>query len=235
MLVCTSPPQLTDAELLQASAGDPDKKITEHLAHCAYCAGRLKQLERSLQGISARVYRGVCPPSMTLSAYHLGELSVEETEKVRAHLAICAECRREVLSFRQFLEATALDEPEEAERIERAGIFGVSFLDASRLSPAAAGLRGSEDAPRIIQVDDFQVTLFVEDNLDRPDLHNLYGLISGAGTAGWTAYLWQAGALEAQTPLSEEGDFSLEGLAQGDYTLILDGPEGEVHIRDVRF
>lgn len=232
---CTSPPELTIAELLQASSGDPDDRIARHLARCPYCAQRLEQLEQSMRGISARVYRGVCPPSMTMSAYHLGDLPAEEMEEIRTHLEICAECRREVLAFRKFLEATAPEAPDGAGWIERAGIFVTSFLEAGTLAPAAAGLRGSEDAPRIIQIDDLQITLFVEDNLDRPDMHNLLGLVSGGSTAGWTAFLWQGGELAVQTPLSEEGEFSLEGLSKGEYTLILDGPESEVHIQDLHF
>lgn len=234
MAECIAPPEIPESDLLRHLGGERDLETSEHLQRCEHCTGRLEDLRRALAGLARKVYRAECPPAMELTGYHLGELEAGDRRRVQEHLALCAACREELAGFRQFLDATEIEPIEETGILERAGVWVSSLFagGADRTSPAAAGLRGEAEVVRVYQAGEFQVTLSILP--ETGGSLSVTGLLSGVSPDGWTAELWHAVLRVSVVETNPGGEFHFEAVPPGAYTLILDGPQGEVHIQDLQ-
>ncbi len=233
MTQCTSPPEIPELELLRLTGGEEDREIAGHLESCAHCTARLENLRGALNGLSRKVYRAKCPTSMELTAYQLGESKEEDSHRIGDHLALCAACREELAGFRQFLEATGIEPTPSIGFLERAGVWVASLLAGGpdRISPVGVGLRGEADGVRIYAAGDLQVTLTVL--AEAGGRSWISGLLSGAPPDGWTAELWQIAERVSVVEIDPGGEFSFAVVPPGEYTLILDGPQGEIHIQEL--
>ena len=68
---CLRTTQLTDSELLMALDGEADREVTMHIADCPDCRVRTGQLQKFQNGLTNRLFRATCPPSIELGEYHL--------------------------------------------------------------------------------------------------------------------------------------------------------------------
>jgi hypothetical protein len=233
MTECSSPPEIPEFELLRFMGGE-GQEIAGHLERCAHCTGRLENLRAALNGLSRKVYRAKCPTSMELTAYQLGESNAEEAALIRDHLALCAACREELAGFRQFLESTGIEPTPGTGFLERAGVWVASLFAGGpdRVSPVGVGLRGEADGVRIYEAGDLQVTLTVlEETAGRS---RIAGLLSGTPPDGWTAELWHIAERVSVVEIDPGGEFSFAAVPPGEYTLILDGAQGEIHIQELK-
>lgn len=234
MSECSSPPEIPERDLLRLLGGEQDSEIEGHLEQCAHCSARLKDLRRALNRLTRKVYRMKCPSSMELTAYALGESNAEDSRRIGDHLALCSACREELTHFHQFIEATRLETGPKTGLGERLGIWIADLVSAGRgrMTPAGIGLRGDETSARIYAAGDLQVALTIL--AEKGGRSRITGLLSGAEPEGWTADLWREDERLSSAQVDGGGEFSFEAVAPGMYTLILDGPQDEIHIQDLQ-
>jgi hypothetical protein len=183
--------------------------------------------------MTARLYRALCPPSTELGEYALGMLFSSQAKAIEAHLAGCPHCRRELAGLRQYLQELAPDL--EFSLAERVKVFVARLLGpaAGTSQNLAFGLRGEMGETRTYSAGEAELTVEVQTDPNHPELRALLGLVTGLEGAELTAALWRTGELLAREPLDDLGNFMFQGLAPGNYDLILAGPEVEIHVTDI--
>jgi hypothetical protein len=97
----------------------------------------------------------------------------------------------------------------------------------------AFAVRGGENGPLIYQAGDAQLTIEVQDDLEKPGHRSILGLVFGADLTDMQAYLWQESKGVAAVDVDELGNFIISGLAPGVYELILSGPAVEIHVQEL--
>ena len=244
-MVCTSPPELSDRDLLTHIDGEADDEVVAHLERCPHCRERARRLSSLQDRLTTQLYRVTCPPSLELGEYHLGTLPDDRAPAVAQHLAECPHCMRELAQLQGYLvELTPDLEPNPLERIkERARVLVARLVNGGlkpgllaqpALAPAYAGVRGEREEPYLYQADDVQIAIEVQEDAERPERRVILGLIIGTELAGLEAHLWQSEERVAVIPVDELGNFVIPDLAPGDYELILSGAEVEIHIQELQ-
>jgi hypothetical protein len=242
-MVCVSPPELDDRELLAYLDHTCGLEVVEHLKRCPHCHERARRLAQFRDRLAARLYRTECPSPIELGEYHLGMLPGEQAEAVSRHLNECPHCRREVDQLQAYLaDLEPSLQPSPLEQIkERVRVLIAHLVDEAKShapgmptpAPAHAGLRGEEEA-RVYVVGDVQIAIEVQDDAKRPGRKTLLGLVIGAEPEGVQARLWQDERRIATIPVDELGNFVIPDLAAGSYELIVGGPEVEVHVQNLQ-
>jgi len=234
---CVSPPELSDAVLLSVLGDLADQEVRQHLESCEYCSRRLRNLERGIHNLTSRVYRSLCPDPMDLTAFHLGELTEEKVTQIREHLELCADCRKEITQFSEFMRATEHNERKSNTR-SKAVDFLIANLQNVGGSLALAGVRGAgSNVPQVYTVGEMQISITIEEMAEMTDRFRLTGLLLGAEGEEWIAHLWNPEKLLGSHNV-RDGEISFETLERGTYTLILDGPEDspncEIHLQNIQ-
>lgn len=244
-MACVRSPKWSDGELLAYLAGEADPKITAHLDECNLCRQRAATLATQERHLRASLYRSQCPPSLTLSEYHVGFLSAAETRTIDRHLQQCPHCRHELQRLTAYLTAVSptLDLEPVPTLWERSRILVARLVEElpnlsalTGLPPngalAAAGLRGDVGDQLVYTVDNIQVIIDVQTDVQHPAQRVLLGLLLGlAAPQNVTAHLWRADQPVATTMVDELGNFIISALAPGTYDLILSDEQTEVHVR----
>lgn len=245
IMACVRSPKLSDGELLAYLAGEADSKITAHLDECNLCRQRAATLAKQERQLRASLYRSQCPPSLTLSEYHIGFLSAAETRDIDRHLQHCLHCRQELQRLTAYLAAVSstLDIEPSQTLWERSRILVARLVEElpnlSALTGlptsgtlAAAGVRGDSGDQVVYMVDDVQVIIDVQTDAQQPALRMLLGLLLGlAEPQAVTAHLWRADQPVAMTTVDELGNFIITALLPGTYDLILSDDKTEVHVQ----
>ena len=238
---CFKTPQLTEIELLMALDGEADPEIIMHIAHCPDCRVRAGQLQKLQDGLTNRLFRVDCPSSMDVGEYQLGLLPAEQALAVEKHLAECTFCSGERSLLASFLAETSpitktdlLAPVKETMRILVARLttgFSGGLLGQPGLAPAMAGLRGAADGPLMYEAEEVQVMAEVMDDTTHPGRKSILGLLTGIYQShGFQAYLWQAATHRATVIVNDLGNFTIDNLTPGDYSLVLSGPDMEIHL-----
>lgn len=245
IMVCVRSPKLSDGELLAYLAGEAEPKITAHLDECNLCRQRVATLAKQERQLRASLYRSQCPPSLTLSEYHIGFLSAVEARTIDRHLQHCPHCRHELQRLTAYLTAVAPTleiEPSPtlwersrilvARLVEELPNFGPLNGLATGGALAAAGLRGENGDQLVYAADDIQVIIDVQADVQHPAQRMLLGLLLGlAEPQTITAHLWRADQPVATTMVDALGNFIISALVPGTYDLILSDDKTEVHVQ----
>ncbi len=238
---CLRTTQLTESELLMALDGEADPEVTMHIADCPDCRFRAGQLQKLQNGLTSRLFRAACPSSMDVGEYQLGLLPAAQALAIEKHLAECAFCSNERAVLAGFLveagpttKTDLLAPVKETVRILVARLttgFSGGLLGQPNLAPAMAGLRGAEDGPLMYEAEEIQVMAEVMDDASHPGRKSILGLLTGIYQAhGFRAYLWQAATHRATVAVNDLGNFTIDNLIPGDYSLVLSGPDMEIHL-----
>jgi hypothetical protein len=244
-MICVSPPELSDGDLLAYLDGEADTHAKKHLENCPSCRERAQRLARRQSDMTARVYRFDCPSPLELGEYRLDVLSTDRAAGVARHLATCLRCTQEVAQLEGYLADLAPDL--ELSPWERAGerlqvmvarlVSGGARGDLlAQPAPAHAGLRGREEQalPLIFEAEQVQVVLDVQADPARPGRQTILGLVAGVDDPqAHQVYLWKDSQRMTAVSLDETANFVIPDLAAGRYELILSGPGVEVHVQDV--
>ena len=242
---CLKTTQLTDSELLMALDGEADPEVTMHIADCPGCRARTDQLQKFQNGLTNRLFRATCPPSIELGEYHLGFVPMATAVAIKQHLAECPLCSQELTQL-----ASYMDQPDPFLRSDPLAAVrrSVKVLVARLISgptvhtgmgspafaPALAGLRGSLDSPLIYEADDIQVMLEVHDDAALTDRKAVMGLIVGIDAPEELhAELWHEGTHTLSTQVDEIGNFAFDGLTPAGYDLFISGHNLDVHIESL--
>jgi anti-sigma factor RsiW len=242
-VMCIDPPEITEVGLLQHLDGEAGPAVAAHLARCPHCAARAGRLRRAEAVLRDAHFRAACPPPLALGEYRMGLLDTAEAVAVTRHLAECPHCSRELALLGAFLAegarvAAASPIPGAAERVRvllarlAGGITGAlsGALTGAQLAPAYAlgGVRGEGASPAVFEAEGASVVLAAHPGAS--GMFDLLGLLAGPPPQGFSATLWQSGAIVAAAPVDEAGNFLLAGAAAGAAELLLSGPERLIYI-----
>lgn len=240
-MACSSPPALSDRQLLEYLDGIADGHVRAHVALCPDCAERAAALGRSQAQLARWLFRAECPSSLDLGEYALGMASSSRAPVLREHLAICPKCSAELAQLTAYLKDLSHDlaaSPRERLRVVVARLLG-GVEGAGRgggdPSPAFARLRGGADGPRIYTADELQVALEVHDDVERPGHRVVILLVTGpAEVLSLEAVVWRDDQEVARAAVDPAGYSMLSPLAPGTYDLTLRGGDIEVHIPNLQ-
>lgn len=234
---CVQPPELDNVDVLMFLDGEADDDVERHLEVCPHCRQKAEQLAAMDNRISTLLHRAACPSPGALRDYHFDLLPRAEAANVRAHLAKCPHCTRELVSLHDYLAAAPRPaEPSTLERVAQR----VRVLVAELVQPSAGGLmpafavRGDEGATRIYEAEEARIVLDVLDDPERSDAKLLEGTVIGIDIADLQAHLWRDNQLVAAVPVDTTGSFAIPHVVPGAYELILSRPTTVVRIATVR-
>jgi hypothetical protein len=225
---CNEP--IEDARLLAYLDGEQDAALQAQLADCPDCQARLAQLQREERSLIGGLRWAACPPTLELGDYVLGLLAPERRQAIAAHVVDCRACTPVVAELRAFLAAepvaAAAPAPDVVERVR--------VLVAELFSPGPAlglaGLRGAAGDTLTFKADEVQISLDIAADPGRPGKRSLLGLVVGTDQPGLEVELWRGDMLAAVAAVDDAGNFSLDGLPPGRYSLALTSADLEVHL-----
>lgn len=235
---CISMPPLDEEQLVRYVDGQASDSVVAHLGQCAYCRERAGQLARFQKGLRRQLYRSLCPSPMELGEYRLGYLNAGAARTVQQHLAGCPHCRAEIGKFAKSSGEWAL-QPDLLDPVRRliaqlmSGGTATQVPGVPPLVPAFGGLRGDDEEPLIYQADGIRIVIEVQDDVEQMGFKTLLGLVTGLETNELTIQVSQGDQVVTTTSVDEIGNFIISHLSPGHYTLILTGPNMEIHIQSL--
>lgn len=244
-MTCARAPQLTEFEFLMALDGAADPEVAMHIEACPDCQDRLDQLRKLHTRVADRLFRADCPSSIDIGEYHLGLLAAAQASAIDQHLATCPWCSGERAVLNDFMADAGLsprldfltpvrDTVKVIVARLAGALSGGGFSGQPGLAPAWAGLRGMSQGPLLYEAEGVQVMAEIAEDASHPGRKTILGLLTGTfPAASFQAYLWQAARYCATTPVTDLGNFAIDNLAPGNYSLVLSGPDLEIHLEDL--
>jgi hypothetical protein len=234
-MVCLSPPELPDKDLLAYLDGDAGQSVVAHVERCAHCRERARQLAHFQSRLTANLYRLACPSTAELGEYHLDLLPEQQKASLAQHVTDCPHCSREIAELEIYMEQLAPDVAfSSVERIKAriAQLVGAATGPCDIGRPALAGIRGEDAGPYIYEAGPVQITLEIQEQSERAD-HVILGLIAGVEPDPLQIHVWRDEERIARVPVDELGNFVIPGLSPGTYQLIITGLEEEIHVQSL--
>lgn len=230
---CTTPPPLTDDQLLDLLDDLATPDLRQHIEHCPFCANRLAIIRRVDANLAAALPRWDCPTPTHLGEYHLNRLAPADRKPIAAHLETCLRCQTELDTLATFL---ASDAPEQAPQPTRTLIGEIVAVFTRPTPQPGFVLRGVHDGPQMAEAPG--LTVFLETRIDGHTGH-LTGQIIAADPDRWAdalAELSQADAIVAVVPLDDLGMFQSPPLPLAPTHLRLITATGQrILIPDIQF
>ncbi|MEN9936788.1 MAG: hypothetical protein RLZZ387_3367 [Chloroflexota bacterium] len=229
---CSSPPALDELELVAAADGEAAPHVRVHLASCAFCAARARDLAALQGALRTRLFRVLCPPGDELAAYQHRMLPEIRGSAVEAHVAECPYCAREL----SLIAYSSHDSPEDR-RVPLRRITALPLAPPPGLAPARlyGAVRSAHGAVQFdYRAENFELTLRVSRDVGHPDLLVMAGTLASEddliadGLGSSTASLMCREALLAVSRLDELGEFIFDDVQPGEYSLSLRLGECEV-------
>jgi len=229
--LCRRRPSLDDLDLIAAVDGEAGEEILAHLDECPHCAARAREIDQFQKLLRQRLYRILCPSSDQLLAYQQGWLDVQLQSQIRSHLRDCPHCAGEL----RLLSETTHAPPEVPTLISRLRrVIAVTLAPGPHfgLTPAYGGLRGAHGGQYAYRAENLELTLDVQ-RTARSDRVVLVGMLLdeegvSEGMERATASLLDDANVVSSTMIDELGNFVLEDIAPGNYSLSLRLPTLEV-------
>jgi hypothetical protein len=228
--ICRRPPSLNDIDLIAAVDGEAEEEVLDHLRDCPHCAQRAQDIDELQQLLRQRLYRILCPSSDDLLAYRQGWLDERRRLDLRDHLRDCPHCGRELRLLDEAAGAPPWPPP----------INNLRRLIATVVPPQRqhlavyGGLRsGGHGAQYAYRAEHLELTLDVQRVAGRPERVVLVGMLFDEDAPPGemqraTASLLEGDYVVSSAVLDELGNFVIDDIAPGDYSLSLRLPELEV-------
>lgn len=231
---CSMPPELGDLALIAAVDGEADTHTMIHLRICQHCASRARDFAE-LQGLlRKRLYRMFCPTSDDLAAFHQGMLSGSQRTQIANHLAECPHCSGELRMLTEALGLPPQPRPPPAAGLRRIVAKLLAPAPFPPLVAAYGALRGIPSGGQYAyQAENLQLMLDVERAASRPGRLVLLGILLIDDSQPNLLRNASANLLRDQTivgnaQLDDLGNFTLDNLMPGNYSLLL-----RLHDREV--
>jgi hypothetical protein len=228
--ICRRPPSPSEIDLIAAVDGEADEAILAHLRNCPSCAQRAREFEELQQLLRQRLYRILCPSSDDLLAYRQGWLDERRTSELREHLRDCPHCGSELRLLDEAAGAPPWPPP-----ISRLRRLIATALPIQRQPLAIYGAsRGAGDGGQYAyRAEHLELTLDVQHAAGRPGRIVLVGMLFDEEAPPGemqraTASLLDGNFVVSSAALDELGNFVLDDITPGDYSLSLRLPELEV-------
>ena len=191
-----------------------------------------------------KLHRVACPDTLELSEYAGGMLFGTELMQVKTHLEACPKCRQELMFLTTFMDEEIAPEVKKSQldsqlvsirRLIAILQQPVDFGFGGQIAIGGMRLRGTVGDQLIYQVDDVQIVIDIQRDPEDQNLQALYGLVLGLEEDHPVAITLQRDALPiADTTLDEIGNFSFDGLAKGEYQVLLKSEAVEVEINELK-
>jgi hypothetical protein len=228
--ICRCPPSPNEIDLIAAVDGEAEEEVVAHLRDCPHCAQRAREIDELQQLLRQRLYRILCPSSDDLLAYRQGWLDERRMSELRNHLRDCPHCGSELRLLDE--AAGAPPWPPPISRLRRL----IAMALPSQPQPLAVygGLRGAGYGGQYAyRAEHLELTLDVQRISGRPDRVVLVGMLFDEEAPPGelqraTASLLEGDFVVSSAALDELGNFVLDDIAPGDYSLSLRLPELEV-------
>jgi hypothetical protein len=228
--ICRRPPSPNEIDLIAAVDGEAEEQVVAHLRDCPHCAQRARDFDELQQLLRQRLYRILCPSSDDLLAYRQGWLDERRTATVRSHLRDCPHCASELRLLDE--AAGAPPWPPPISRLRR--LIAMALPPQRQPIAVYGGLRGGGHGGQYAyRAEHLELTLDVQYAASQPGRVVLVGMLfDEAAPPGEiqraTASLLEGDFVVSSAPLDELGNFVLDDIAPGDYSLSLRLPELEV-------
>lgn len=212
--------------------------------------GRLRQDESLVEGLNldreitrkmieerltSVLYRAFCPSSMDLGELTLAALPGKRAAEVRAHLAECPHCSRELDQLGSFLESLA---PEVGPAMKDGVEVWIGQLVPGGLTDIPGGEPGPGSGEKVerlfyYRAGSARLTLEVQDDPHQPESRALLVQALDIEATGLQARLSRGGREQARAVLDDEGRFIFSGLEPGSYELNLTSPQARFNVYEV--
>lgn len=238
-MTCRSPGSVSPEDLMAFVDREAPPSVVAHVEACPACAAEVRSLGRLQGRLRRRLHRFDCPSPQILGDYHLDLLDPVQRQGVAAHLIECPRCREEVQTLWAFL---ADDAPVGEVGPLESALGAARRAIASLVSPgpglAYAGLRGGAGASQTFRAGDVAISIGLGPP-DRRGHSSISGLIaSDEGTLDRFAQrpvrLQSVDAVAGSTVVDDLGNFELDAVAPGVYSLELDLSDQTVVIEEIR-
>lgn len=232
-LMCTCATTPDDARLLAFLDGEPDPALAVDLVKCAACRERLATLDVQQRSLMMNLRQTDTPSSLELGEYVLGLIPDTRKREIETYLRSSERGRADVAQIRSYLDSLKGDiEYTPLERVQvlvAELVRGFGPAAGPAFAPALAGIRGAavDDGTRLYRAGDVSIAL---DVMEAGSSRTVLGLVSGAEADGLEVELWQGDALAKVVPVDDVGNFTLENVARGQYTLALTAADIEIHV-----
>jgi hypothetical protein len=216
-------------DLIAAVDGEAEEQVLDHLRDCPHCASRAHEIDELQQLLRQRLYRILCPSSDDLLAYRQGWLDERRTLELRKHLRDCPHCGSELRLLDE--AAGAPPWPPPLNRLRR--LIAMALPAQQQPLAVYGGLRGAYGGQYAYRAEHLELTLDVQRVANRPERVVLVGMLFDEDAPPGemqraTASLLEGDYVVSSTALDELGNFVLDDIAPGDYSLSLRLPELEV-------
>jgi hypothetical protein len=228
--LCRRPPAPSDIDLIAAADGEARAEVVAHLRDCPYCAQRAREFEELQQLLRQRLYRILCPSSEDLLAYRQGWLNDHRTKTIRAHLRDCPHCTGELRSLEEASSGPPWPPPISLLR----RVVAVALAPQLQTAAMYGGMRSAgPTAQYAYRAENLELTLDVQRAAGRPGRVVLVGTLFDEDSVieelqRATASLLEGELVVNSAALDELGNFVLDDIAPGDYSLSLRLPDLEV-------
>lgn len=191
-----------------------------------------------------KLHRVACPDTLELSEYAGGMLSGTELMQVKTHLEACPKCRQELMFLTTFMDEEIAPEVKKSQLDSQLASIRrliailqqpVDFGFGGQMAIGGMRLRGTVGDQLIYQADDVQIVIDIQRDPEDQNLRVIYGLVLGLEEEQPVAITLRRDELPiADTALDEIGNFSFDGLAKGEYQVLLKSEAVEVEINELK-
>ncbi len=265
---CNTPGVIRDEELLAFAAGEKVRPAVEaHVASCQHCAAWVAEVRGLERSFTKKLYRWDCPPNQILGEYQMGLLSSDVEKAVQAHLKKCVLCAAEVATFIEFMAndpmlaepvavrhtsqnnhvgikqqaKRALEELRERTTTQGRRLVATFVPPQPRLALQRNVANAKPDAalwPRRYTVEDFSISMQLEQGTNRSDVLQLIGLVTRKGASleafqGVPVSLLSPGNSVDTQHVDELGNFIFSSIAPATYSLELHLPDTTIVIEQL--
>ena len=190
--------------------------------------------------LAAKLFRADCPDSLALGEYHLELLDKAQAQTIRAHLAHCPHCRQEIAGLETYLttvsqdiDVPVIEPPGVIKRlIARLRLPGLDWEGGQSPLFAPIGVRGEGPEARLYAAGDWQISLEIQEAVEQPEHKTIVGLVLGP-EAAWQITLQQEEHVAASATANDIGNFIIDNVRPGTYTLLLRSVHAEILVPDL--
>lgn len=227
---CSHPPALSDLDLIAALDGEAPGDVAAHLRICGACAGRAHRFAELQNLLRKQLYRITCPSSDQLLAFRQQWLDSSQMREIQLHVSSCPHCAADL---RLLTDADSAPDPPGPSARRRIVAELAAPRAASPFAPIYGALRGAAGGQYAYRAEHMQLMIDVERAAAYPGRLTLLGLLLPDDSYAErlnnaTASLLHDDAIITTAPLDDLGNFVLEDVAPGDYSLSLRLPDREV-------
>lgn len=226
-----------DWQLDMLLGGDGTPEMEAILASSSADQARLAELQHNEQNLISSLFRVECPTSLSLGELQLNLLDHKASNAIHAHLNLCPHCTQEVAMLAEMVTQPVFQSlpsnpfAQKRDSILKRIIMSVQRLVGDMSAPSELVRVRGKSWNGYYEGEDYMLSLTRQQN-ERGSA--LEGSIFGPSVGGY-ATLKEHSGITYQGAINENGAFSFDGVASGDYELIITTPQVELVVPELDF